>query len=603
MVYNGHASFFTYDNSWSYLNGLFLIQKGEKSSVGKIKELDYSTIVKIAAGEVIDRPSSVVRELIDNSLDAGASRISIFVTEGGKEYIEVADNGDGMDKDDLLICTKNHTTSKITNFGDIDHLKTLGFRGEALSSIAEVSKLQIISKEKNAISAYSINIEGGKVLNITETSRNYGTSVIVSDLFYNIPARKKFLSTSITETKNIEKEIIKKALSYYKVTFEFHSDGKKRFISPERASYLERINDFYPDSIKDLIQIEKSWEDFSIIGYISKPAFIRNNRQYEYFFVNNRPVDWKNFYFIINSVYEGIIPKGYYPAVFIYLTINPEDVDVNVHPMKKEVRFKDDQKITKMIKEVMENSLNIGSVYNIDQEKLEFTPYEERISKAIGEYFISRERETQDNFLPFEKKETIIEETATNEFYELKFVGSIFNTYLIFEENDKIIFLDQHAAHERIMYEKFKKNYEEKILSSQELLVPLKIELPKVYVDDFIANLETIEAFGFEIEHFGENSFIVRSAPVFVDYMDIENIIIGFAESLNSSKKYIDDSIKQMACKSSIKAGKNVSKEEAFSLVKELKNVENNMTCPHGRPIMVTFTKDEIEKMFKRSGF
>lgn len=571
--------------------------------MGKIKELDYSTIVKIAAGEVIDRPSSVVRELIDNSLDANSSQISIFITEGGKEYIEVADNGNGMDKDDLLLCTKNHTTSKIKNFEDIERLFSLGFRGEALSSIAEVSKLQIISKEKNSLIAHKITIEGGKIIKLEETSRSDGTSVIVKDLFFNIPARKKFLSTNITETKNIEKEIIKKALSYFKTSFEFHSDGKKKFITPQRNSYLERINDFYPDCTKDLIQIEKTEENFSIIGYISKPAFIRNNRQYEYFFVNSRPVEWKNFYFIINSVYEGIIPKGYYPAVFLYISINPENVDVNVHPMKKEVRFKDEQKVMKFIREALEESLNFSKTYNIE-EKVEFTPYEERISKAIETYFTSKdEKKLSENvFLPFEKtKQIIIEEKSGP--HNLKFVGNIFNTYLIFEENDKVIFLDQHAAHERIMYEKLKKNYEEKFLSSQELLVPLKIELPKIYVDDFLANIETIKAFGFEIEHFGENTFIVRSAPVFVDYMDIENIIVGFAESLNSANKYIDESIKQMACKSSVKAGKNISREEAFALIEELKNTSNNMTCPHGRPIMITFTKSEIEKMFKRSGF
>ncbi|MGC8770351.1 MAG: DNA mismatch repair endonuclease MutL [Brevinematia bacterium] len=569
--------------------------------MGKIKELNYSTVVKIAAGEVIDRPSSVVRELIDNSLDANSSQISIFITEGGKEYIEVADNGNGMDKDDLLLCTKNHTTSKINNFEDIDHLLSLGFRGEALSSIAEVSKLQIISKEKNSLLAHKITIEGGKIIKLEETSRANGTSVIVKDLFFNIPARKKFLSTSITETKNIEKEIIKKALSYFKTSFEFHSDGKKKFITPQRNSYLERINDFYPDCTKDLIQIEKTEENFSIIGYISKPAFIRNNRQYEYFFVNNRPVEWRNFYFIINSVYEGIIPKGYYPAVFLYISINPENVDVNVHPMKKEVRFKDEQKITKSIKEALEESLNFSKTYNIE-EKVEFTPYEERISKAIETYFTSN-KEEKTNYLPFEEVKPIIKKEEKQKIYSLKFVGNIFNTYLIFEENDNLIFLDQHAAHERIMYEKLKKNYEEKFLSSQELLVPLKIELPKIYVEDFLTNIETIKAFGFEIEHFGENTFIVRSAPVFVDYMDIENIIVGFAESLNSANKYIDESIKQMACKSSVKAGKNISREEAFALIEELKNTPNNMTCPHGRPIMITFTKNEIEKMFKRSGF
>ncbi len=571
--------------------------------MGKIVELDYSTIVKIAAGEVIDRPASVVRELIDNSLDASSDRISIFITEGGKQYIEVSDNGTGMDKEDILICTKNHTTSKIKNFDGLNNLKSLGFRGEALSSIAEVSKMEVTSREKDSLVAYKIQIEGGKIINFSETSKNIGTTVIVEDLFFNIPARKKFLSSSITETKNIEKEIIKKALSFYNVGFEFHSDGKKKFIVPPKKSILERINDFYPDSIKDLIQIEKTLENFSLVGYISTPSFLRNSRQYEYLFVNNRPVEWKNFYFILNSVYEGIIPKGYYPAVFLYLSINPEYVDVNVHPMKKEVRFKDEAKITKIIKETMEEALNIKNVYQLE-EKIEFTPYEERVSNAIREFLTSKDKEENysQGFI-FEKHEKpITEKKEENDFYNFKYIGSIFDTYLIFEDGEKVIFLDQHAAHERIMYEKLKKTYEEKILESQELFVPLKIDIPQIYVDILLENIEKIKAFGFEIEHFGENSFIVRSVPVFVDYMDIENIIMVFLESQKSTD-YMDESIKQMACKSSIKAGKRISKEEVSSLLTELKKIENNITCPHGRPIIVTISKEELEKMFKRTGF
>ncbi len=577
--------------------------------MGKIRELDYSTIVKIAAGEVVDRPASVVRELLDNSIDAMATRISVYITSGGKEYIEVVDNGNGMDKEDLEISVKNHTTSKIKDFSEIERLTTLGFRGEALSSISEVSKLTIVSKTPESIIAYSLQVEGGETLELKETSRAIGTTVIVRDLFFNIPARRKFLSSDITETRLVEKEIIKKALSFYNVGFEFYSEGKKKFINSPKNSYLERINDFYPDIVNDLIPIEVVKEGFSFNGYISRPAFIRPNRLYQYFFVNNRPVEWKSFYFVIGSVYEGLIPKGYFPGVFVYLSIDFSLVDVNVHPMKKEVKFKDESLIMKELKHSMEEALNIGNVYHIGEVK--FSPYEEKISKAIGEYVTSNKNGDEVNLFKSSQdlnKFVPTEEKSKKRFFSLmRYIGIAFETYLIFEEDDKLIFLDQHAAHERIMYEKLKKTYEKRILTSQELLVPIKLDVPLVVLDSFLENLEILKAFGFEIEHFGNNTFIVRSVPVFVDYREIVNVIMGFAESLEGEKRnttdFMDESIKQMACKSSVRAGKRLSTEEVRALINELESIDNNLTCPHGRPIIFTIEKKELERQFKRTGF
>ncbi|MGC8765586.1 MAG: DNA mismatch repair endonuclease MutL [Brevinematia bacterium] len=578
--------------------------------MGKIIELDYSTVVKIAAGEIVDRPASVVRELIDNSIDADSSRISVYITGGGKEYIEVIDDGTGMEKDDILISVKNHTTSKIKKFSEIETLTTLGFRGEALSSIAEVSKLTIISRTSESLVAYSLDVEAGGSLGLKETSRSKGTSVIVRDLFFNIPVRRKFLSSPASETKLVEKEIVKKALSFYKIGFEFTSEGKRKFITPPKNSYFERINDFYPDVTNDLIPLELVRENFTITGYISKPNFIRPNRLYEYFFVNNRPVEWKSFYFILGSVYEGLIPKGYFPAAFIYLFIDPSCVDVNVHPMKKEVKFKDEALIVKELRQLMEDALNVGNVYHIGEEKVNFSPYEKEISKAISDFVVYNKHEDINKNYLFERTESYkltsksLEKPEKLYFSSMRYIGTAFDTYLIFEEGEKIIFLDQHAAHERIMYEKLKKVYEKKILTSQELLVPVKFDVPLIVLDSFIENLSFLKAFGFEIEHFGDNTFIARSAPVFVDYADIVNVIMGFVESLKKDvSDYIDDSIKQMACKSSVKAGKRLSKDEVGALINELEKTDNNITCPHGRPIIFVMEKRELEKQFKRSGF
>jgi len=587
--------------------------------VGRIIELDYSTVVKIAAGEVIDRPASVVRELLDNAIDAQADWITIYISNGGKSYIEVSDNGIGMDKEDLLLCIKNHTTSKIKSFDDLENLKTLGFRGEALSSIAEVSKLKIISKAKDSNTAFSLYSEGGNIIEVKETSRDAGTKVIVEDLFFNLPAREKFLGSATTELKLIEKEITKKALPFFNVGFEFYSDGKRKFVNPKRKSCLERIYDFFPDVVEDLLLIERIEKDFSFTGYISKPNFIRPNRLYEYFFVNQRPVEWKSFYYVIQNVYGEILPKGYFPAVFIYLSINPSLVDVNVHPMKKEVKFKDEQKVIKSLIESMQEVLNIGNVYNAG-EKLEFTPYEKKISEAIRDYFVNSQDKSRPDFSKINatynnyriKEETLfsLNTEKTNQqksLSSLRYVGIAFNTYIILEDEDILYLVDQHAAHERINYEKFKKVYSQKVLSSVNLLVPVKVDVPYVVLDDFLANLSILKGCGFDIEHFGQNTFVVRSAPAFVDYEMVGEVILGFIESLEERKSnvsdFLDESIRQMACKASIKAGNRINENEVKALLSELENTPNNLTCPHGRPIIVSFSRNDLAKLFKRTGF
>jgi DNA mismatch repair protein MutL len=587
--------------------------------VGRIIELDYSTVVKIAAGEVIDRPASVVRELLDNAIDAQADWITIYISNGGKSYIEVSDNGIGMDKEDLLLCIKNHTTSKIKSFDDLENLKTLGFRGEALSSIAEVSKLKIISKAKDSNTAFSLYSEGGNIIEVKETSRDAGTKVIVEDLFFNLPAREKFLGSATTELKLIEKEITKKALPFFNLGFEFYSDGKRKFVNPKRKSCLERIYDFFPDVVEDLLLIERIEKDFSFTGYISKPNFIRPNRLYEYFFVNQRPVEWKSFYYVIQNVYGEILPKGYFPAVFIYLSINPSLVDVNVHPMKKEVKFKDEQKVIKSIIDSMQEVLNIGNVYNAG-EKLEFTQYEKKISEAIRDYFVNSQDKSSPDFSKINatynnykiKEETLfsLNTEKTNQqksLSSLRYVGVAFNTYIILEDEDILYLVDQHAAHERINYEKFKKIYSQKVLSSVNLLVPVKVDVPYVVLDDFLANLSILKGCGFDIEHFGQNTFVVRSAPAFVDYEMVGEVILGFIESLEEKKSnvsdFLDESIRQIACKASIKAGNRINENEVKALLSELENTPNNLTCPHGRPIIVSFSRNDLAKLFKRTGF
>ena len=567
--------------------------------MGLIHELDYDTIVKIAAGEVIERPASVVRELLDNSIDAGADRISVGISNGGKTYIEVQDNGMGMDKDDLVICTKNHATSKISSFKDIDILKTLGFRGEALSSIAEVSQMVILSRQKGSPEGFRSEIRNGEKLKVTETGMNVGTTVIVKDLFYNLPAREKFLSGAQAEQKQLEREIVKKALAFPEISFEFITEGKRKFISPKKSTSLERIADFYSDTTEYLIPVEGMGENFSMSGFVTKPVFLRPNRMYQVLFVNRRAVEWKNFYFIINNSYGNLIPKGYNPAVFLFLTINPSYVDVNVHPMKKEVRFRDEALITKAAVEAIKRSVESNTgISESDEGKVSFTPFEERIGTAITSFMINKDSPGGSLF----KQDNMIKIS------ECRYIGTVFMTYLLFENEDSMIMVDQHAAHERINYEKLKDGYEKKFLETQEFHNPISIEVPAGIVDDMIENLPFLKSMGFSVEHFGGTGFIISGAPLFIDFRDAAEALTGFIETLEENPgakplDFADRAIKQMACKRSIRAHESLSKEEALMLIGDWEVTPNRYSCPHGRPVVFSISKHDIEKQFKRLGF
>lgn len=605
--------------------------------MGVIRELDYSTVVKIAAGEVIDRPASIVRELLDNSLDAHSSAITIHTSNGGKTYLELSDNGCGMDKDDLALCTKNHTTSKIKLFEDINNLSTLGFRGEALSSIAEVSELTISSRQEGSISGYTLSVKDGKVLSLKEAGINTGTTIRVENLFGNMPARQKFLSSASTESKFIDREIVKKALAFPGVSFELISEGKRRYMSPARKTLLERVADFFPDALEYLIPLEAIGEHYSIQGFVSKPAFIRPNRSYQYLFVNNRAVEWKNFGYAMANAYGNLLPKGFFPASYIYITMEPEFVDVNVHPMKKEVRFRDEQKLSKAVQQcIHEAVMQDTGISEAEEGQVSFTPYERKVGQAISDFMTSRdEREEKPRYYqplnrgpglftekassdseenkeesPFSEARfhNIIQEEKAESLTDYRFIGIVFRTYIMLEGEDEMLFLDQHAAHERIRYEIMKDHYRNKVLTSQELLVPVTFDVPVTLVQGMIENLGLLASMGFDVEHFGGASFIVRSIPSYIDYADTTDVLAGFVESLDEnadahSADFIDRAIKQMACKGSVRAGDTVTKEEATALIRDLEKTPNRFSCPHGRPIVFSLPKRDIEKQFKRLGF
>ncbi len=588
--------------------------------MGIIKELDYNTVVKIAAGEVIDRPASIIRELIDNAIDAGADDIRIHIENGGKTYIEVQDNGQGMDRADLELCIRNHSTSKIRAFDDISQLNSLGFRGEALSSIAEVSDLTIRSCTAQALCGHLIHVHYGAAEAVTEMAMSQGTTIIVRDLFKQMPAREKFLGRDATETRNIDSEIIKKALAYPHISFSLTVGPKKKYASSQKNTFLERINDFYPDATSYFIPIEYSGEDFQAFGFLTQPAFLRPNRMYQYFFVNGRAVEWKSFSFAVHNAYANLIPRGNFPAVFFFMEIDPEKVDFNVHPMKKEVRFKEEYKLSRSVQHILAESLHSDSgISSADDAVIHFNPFEQRLSSALGEYAARdigpaqplAQHPTQSPAIPADDLYTLPRaEVRQENILEYRFRAIVFSTFIIMEGEDKMVFVDQHAAHERINYERLRAKYRGGLFSSQELLVPLHIEVPLEIVTELENNLDVLLAMGFEVEAFGGNSFMIRSIPEYIDYHDAGAVVMGFVEALDEDRSgdlhsadFIDNAIKQMSCKSSIRSGDHIQEAEVRSLLEELLKTEHPFSCPHGRPIMFSLNRHDIEKQFKRLGF
>ncbi|OHD56420.1 MAG: hypothetical protein A2Y33_15635 [Spirochaetes bacterium GWF1_51_8] len=602
--------------------------------MGVIRTLDYNTVVKIAAGEVIDRPASIVRELIDNSIDAGAGMIRVGVMGGGKDMIEVYDDGCGMERDDLAVCYKNHTTSKIADFDDIMNLRTLGFRGEALSSIAEVAELAVGSRARDTISGNRLEVAYGKEVSLIEAGMSNGTSVVVKNLFGNLPARRKFLSSDSAETRFVNLEIIKKALAFYETGFEFMSGGERKYLASPRKTLLERVAEFFPDTLNYLIPIEHFEGGIAITGYITMPAFIRPNRSYQYFFVNRRAVEWKHFSFSIQHTYGNLVPKGFFPAAFLYLELDPSEADFNVHPMKKEVRFREEQAVAKILRRaVSENLTDFGSVAPAEEGEIRFTPYEQKIAGAIRT-FLDKEESPRREYSSFPPAASGGEETEADksvetpapneglfgaepvtlqekaEIRDYRFIGILFSTYILLEDGAQVIFVDQHAAHERINYELMRDRYRAKDAPSQELLVPLKIDVPLKAADVMNESLGTLDAMGFGIEHFGGNTFIIRSVPGYIEYEDAEAAVNGFVDKLAEnpdsdvhSADFIDSAIKQMACKASVRAGEGLTREEADELMDRLSRTERPFSCPHGRPVMFSLSKIELEKRFKRLGF
>ena len=569
--------------------------------MSRIKKLSSQTVNQIAAGEVIERPASVVKELIENSLDAGADEIYIEVENGGKDRILVRDNGSGMSKEEVELAFKKHATSKINDIDDLDDLSSLGFRGEALPSIAAISKVEAKTKQKKDLEGVKIIIHGDEIQSVDTVGCPVGTSIEVKDLFYNTPARRKYLNKTNTELAHITNIVTRNALSKPDVQFTLNHNGNEIFFVPKAKSKLQNIKSIYGvDIAKKMVHINHKSDYITIDGFLSKPEVTRSNRKHIYTYVNGRFVENALLKDSVMEGYKTLLPTKRYPITVIDLRIPGNDIDVNVHPTKTKIRFQNEEKVKKEVADAVRTSLL--------EHDLVPTP-EKEVEKVLKE----QEQKHSDDVVhsdSFSQSQSTLDlkeevDVEASKLPEMKIIGIFKDSYILAETPDGLSMIDQHAAHERINYERLMNKYE-KDIGSQNLLSPKTIEVKPRESALIKANKDLLEKLGFKIESFGKSTFRIRTIPVVLGEIQEEEIIYSILDELadlkNSSlEDRKEELIKYMACRSSVMAGDNLSLTRSKEIIQELSKTENPYTCPHGRPTIINYTTKELDKMFKRT--
>ena len=683
----------------------------------KINILDDLTINKIAAGEVVERPSSVTKELIENSIDANSTQIVIDIVDGGKKQIRITDNGDGILSSEVDKSFLRHATSKIKKIDDLYDLYSLGFRGEALASISSVSRLEMITKTKDEPLGTKVVLEGGKEILKEPVGTKNGTTIIIKDLFFNTPARQKFLKSTHAETINISDLINKLAIGNTNIQFKYINNGKMMLNTPGDGKLLSAIRSIYgKEIVENLIKINEEGKFCSISGYIGNNNIYRSNKNLQHIYINNRFVKSKIILDAISESYKGIIPINKHGICFLNIDINPAKIDVNIHPTKMEIKFENDKdlyiEIRDLLKRKLLNTALIGKYesyddkYKINESRETYLEKEEAskntiienvnkatpkendlssinsfmsLSEALnknkeeanaskekanenlnqksnsdynqdipikevindktdyihdeikikpmdnkkGEFFIDGVIDVSKSFTFDELDDLnkinkvdklqdtnkyILEENNTkseNRFSitDFRVVGSIFNTYIVLEKNESMYLLDQHAAHEKILYEEYMKKFKKHKIDMQMLLDPIILELSNVDMLKVENNIDLFLNFGFEVELFGNNHIMVRGVPTIFGTPESEKFILQIIDNIDDLTSTYDlkgDKFASMACRAAIKANDKIHSMEMKKLLLQMETCENPFTCPHGRPTLVEITKKEIEKMFKR---
>ncbi len=555
----------------------------------RIRVLPRELVEKIAAGEVVERPASVVKELVENSIDAGASKIFVFVKKGGLEEIRVVDDGIGMNEEEAKLAFKRHATSKIKDEDDLNRITTLGFRGEALPSIAAVSKVEMLTRKKGEIAGTRIVIEGGELKKVESSGAPPGTSILVRDLFYNTPARRKFMKDERYEFGHILGIMEKYTLAYENIHFKLVHNGRVVIDSPP-GDLRDRVARIWgKDVAKDMVWVEHDGR-VKFRGLISKPYLTRKDKNKIVIFVNGRYV--KN-YALSNFIIEGygtLLFRDSYPYAVLMLQVPPEEMDVNVHPAKYIVKFHNEGEIRKAIKDEIWNTLT--SKDNIPQKSME-----KKSERPVLVGDVKKERQVV--FEVEKKKKSLFDYISRSRLPGYEVLGQFDDTYIVVKSKDSLIIVDQHAAHERIRYERFLREMKDKKI--QELIDPVIIELGARDYEDIMAVKDQLREFSLIIEDFGNGSVVVRGIPPILKRSEVEDIIRGIIDlGPKLIEKKRDEIIKLISCKGAIKAHDKLSIYEMEDLIGQLLKCENPYTCPHGRPTMIRFTPQDLEKMFKR---
>ncbi|OPJ57170.1 DNA mismatch repair endonuclease MutL [Alkalithermobacter paradoxus] len=604
-----------------------------------INLLDEYTINKIAAGEVVERPSSVVKELIENSIDAHSSKITVEIEDGGKKLIRITDNGTGIKPDEVEKAFLRHATSKILNVEDLYNLNSLGFRGEALASIASVSEVELITRTKENDFGIKICLSGGKIIKKESIGTSIGTTIIIRNLFFNTPARKKFLKSSNAETLSITDTVNKLSIGNPSIQFKYINNNKVMLTSPGDGNLKSAIRSIYGKQVFDnLIQVSSDMGFIKIDGFIGNTSIYRGNRSMQHVYVNGRYVKSTILLNSINDGYKSILPINKYGICFLNLYLNPDVIDVNIHPTKLEIKFENELQIYNVIKNTINDTL-LGQTLIPKYEKTLTASYKENYIKVndiintscthlekgvkpltivceeqimVSEDF-AKNCEDKNTFsvdssnIYASNKNTFIDAPIVNEdkiiLPDISIVGTIFNTYIIGQHKDSIFLIDQHAAHERVLYETYLAELTNKSLTTQILIDPIILDFCIKDIIKIKDIFSIFEEFGFEIELFGNNSIIIRGVPYLFEAPESEKFILEILDNIDyvtNNYELKKDKIASMACKSAIKAKDKIHQIEIDVLIRKLSQCENPYTCPHGRPILVEMTKYEIEKMFKR---
>lgn len=628
-----------------------------------INVLDSSIYNRISAGEVVERPASVIKELVENSLDAKATNITIEIQDGGTKLIKITDNGSGILYNDLKKAFLPHATSKIKNVEDLDSISTLGFRGEALPSIASVSKVELFSKTKDSDIGGKIIVNGGAFEDPVEYGCVDGTTIIVKDLFYNTPARLKFLKSNKQEESQITNIVNRLILANPDISFKYIVDGKIVY-NANIKGLKEKIYTIYGKSfLENIIEVNFSQGPYKINGYISLPSFCKSNKTYQTLIVNGRYVSNNLISVAVSNAYENFLMKGKFPIFVLNFNLDFEDIDVNVHPSKMEVKFKDTKTIYNLFYSLILQTLSdnnapvnyqvTGDVLNEDYDNKTEFKQDENLPKVSGGFsfkdlqnfseeisninistpkYIERENvsvlkssinEIENNFNNSEenftnnnnkninmnenlfspiKKENLFQEKLLNDIH-FEVIGTLFNTYILLEVNEDFILIDQHAGHERLLYDNLMKDFEEKKLISQPLLVPYVFNVNELEEELIENSFDVFNKFGFEIENYGRLNYRINAVPNVLSNIDLKAFIDEILKDLtkiSNNNELIKNHFAKIACKSAVKGGQKLSRNEISILINNIFNSKTTLLCPHGRPICVKMTKYEVEKMFKR---